>query len=91
MTWTDTPTKRMVKDIVENATFSRVFNHLQTDASGCVDESIYFDWSTWKTILFWDISEYLEGKEWNSSEPQKERVRKMNKTKHGKYCCCKKR
>ncbi len=61
------PIKKFVQDIVDNAIFNRTMNTLQSNAGGSVDKSKYVDIQYLRTILYWDIYEYLTGTEWGQT------------------------
>jgi hypothetical protein len=69
--------QELVNDIVNNAKFVRLLNILQDNGHGCVDYKKYVDIRNLRTILFWDIYEYITKTEWKCSETVEERQKKM--------------
>jgi hypothetical protein len=63
----DLAIKVLAKDIADNAQWNRLLNTMQCDKEGCVDYNIFVDIGQLKTMLFWDIFEYLTNSEWGTT------------------------
>jgi hypothetical protein len=71
---------KFIKNIVNNAQFSRLYNLLQDDGKGYADHKKFVDVKNLRTILFWDIYGYLMGRELGCTTI-KERLKRMEQVK----------
>jgi len=68
-------TRNDIKKITYTARFDRLLNCMQSNNDGCVDEKTFVDIATLRNVLYWDIVEYIEKREYGTTI--KDREKKM--------------
>jgi hypothetical protein len=58
--------KKYVKEMVNSARWCRLLNVLQDNGAGCVDYHKPVNMSEIRTVIFWDIMEYLKRDEYGT-------------------------